>query len=320
VPPAYETEDVIFQGYPARALHSRGAELTAVFAPQIGMIGCSLEHAGEELLGHRGGLARYEATGSTMGIPLLHPWANRLAGFGYAAAGRSVQIDPDSPTIRTDPNGLPIHGLVNASPYWELLGMQADDVTARLSARLDFGAHPELLEAFPFQHTLSIDAAVRDSTLTIRTTLAAGPEDAVPMSFGYHPYLQLPDIPRAEWHVELPVTKRLVLDDSMIPTGEVEEVEQYSGPLGDRTYDDGYADTGDGTRFVLAGGVRRITVEFTGGYRFAQVYAPESEHVICFEPMTAPTNALVSGRSLPLVAPGETRSAMFTIAVEPQPA
>ena len=320
MPPAYETEEVIFQGYPARALHSRGAGLSAVFAPQIGMIGCSLEHAGEELLGHRGGLARYEATGSTMGIPLLHPWANRLAGLSYAAAGRAVEIDPESPAIRTDPNGLPIHGLVNASPYWELLGAQADETSARLATRLDFGAHPELLEAFPFAHSLTIDAALRDSALVIRTTLTAGPESAVPMSFGYHPYLQLSEVPRADWHVELPVTQRLVLDDSMIPTGEVEQVEPYSGPLGDRTYDDGYAGTGDGTRFVLAGGGRRITVEFNAGYRFAQVYAPESEDVICFEPMTAPTNALVSGRDLPLVPPGETRSATFTIAVEPQPA
>jgi aldose 1-epimerase len=318
VPPAYETEEVLFHGYPARALHSRGPGLTAVFAPQIGMLGCSLEHQGEELLGHRGGIARYEATGSTMGIPLLHPWANRLAGFSYAAGGRAVELDPDSPAIRTDPNGLPIHGLVNASPYWELLGAQGDDTMARLSARLDFGAHPELLEAFPYPHTLTIDAAIRDSALTIRTTLAATGDTVVPVSFGYHPYLQLPGVERADWHVELPVTRRLVLDDRMIPTGEVEEVEPYSGPLGERTYDDCYEGVGDGTRFVLAGGGRRVAVELVGGYRFAQVYAPESEDLICFEPMTAPTNALVSGRDLQLVAPGETRSATFSIAVEPQ--
>ena len=114
MPPAHETSEVLFQGYPARALHSREAGVEAVFAPQIGMIGCSLTHDGEELLGHRGGLARYEATGSTMGIPLLHPWANRLAGSSYEAAGRTVELDPSSPQIRTDPNGLPIHGVVNA--------------------------------------------------------------------------------------------------------------------------------------------------------------------------------------------------------------
>jgi galactose mutarotase-like enzyme len=44
------------------------------------MVCCSLRHRGDELLGQRRGLAAYAATGSTMGIPFLHPWANRLDG------------------------------------------------------------------------------------------------------------------------------------------------------------------------------------------------------------------------------------------------
>jgi aldose 1-epimerase len=315
VPPAHSTSQVLFQGYPALALSSGEAGIEAVFAPQVGMIGCSLTHGGEELLGHRGGLARYDATGSTMGIPLLHPWANRLGGMSYAAAGRTVELDPDMPRLRTDPNGLPIHGVVNASPYWELVGVDADDASARLAAQLDFGAQPDLMEAFPFAHTLRIAAAVSDTTLTIETTVAAGPDSAVPLSFGYHPYLVLPDVPRAHWQVEIPLTERLVLDDQMIPTGETETVEPFAGPLGERTFDDGFAGAADGTTFALSGGGRRIEVELVSGYGFAQVYAPESEDTICFEPMTAPTDALRSGRDLELVPPGETRSATFAIRV-----
>ena len=315
MPPAHETSEILFQGYPARALHSRDAGVEAVFAPQIGMLGCSLTHDGEELLGHRGGLARYEATGSTMGIPLLHPWANRLAGLSYEAAGRRVQLDPDSPLVRTDPNGLPIHGVVNASPFWELLGVDADETSARLSARLDFAVHPELLEPFPFPHVIRIDTTLRDATLTILTTVTATGADPVPLSYGFHPYLVLPDTPRAEWHVQIPLTERLVLDDVMIPNGATETVEPFDGPLGERTFDDGYAGAGDGTRFTLAGGGRRIALELLDGYRYAQVYAPEGEDLICFEPMTAPTNALASGDGLELVQPGETRAATFAISV-----
>jgi galactose mutarotase-like enzyme len=315
VPPAYETAEILFQGYPARALISHAAGVEAVFAPGIGMLGCSLTHDGEELLGQRGGLARYEATGSTMGIPLLHPWANRLAGVSYTAAGRTVDLPPGSPLIRTDRNGLPIHGVVNASPYWEVLAAGADDTTAGLSARLDFAAHPELLEAFPFPHELRIDVTLRGATLAIRTVLTATGDDPVPVAFGYHPYLALPGVPRAEWHVEVPARQRLALDDRMIPTGAIEEVEPHSGPLGERAFDDGYAGIEDGTRFVLAGGGRRIELELTDGYPFAQVYAPAGEELIAFEPMTAPTNALASGRDLQLAAPGEPRSATFAISV-----
>ena len=67
------------------AVELRSPELTAAFVPDLNMIGCSLEHRGEELLGQRGGLAAYAERGSSMGIPLLHPWANRLD----AAAGRA---------------------------------------------------------------------------------------------------------------------------------------------------------------------------------------------------------------------------------------
>src|SRR3982751_5764485 len=94
------------EGYPAVRLDA--GDLTATFVPQLGMIGASLEHRGEELLGQRNGLAAYEAKGSTMGIPLLYPWANRLAGFQYEVAGKHVTIDADSPLVRLDPNGLPI--------------------------------------------------------------------------------------------------------------------------------------------------------------------------------------------------------------------
>ena len=52
-------------------------------------------------------------------------------------------------------------------------------------------------------------------------------------------------------------------------------------------------------------------------YRFAQVYAPADDDVVAFEPMTAPTNALVAGGpDLPLVAPGGRYEAMFSITVD----
>jgi hypothetical protein len=51
------------------------AELQVSFAPELGMLACSMLHAGEELLGQRSGLAAYACSGATMGIPLLYPWA-----------------------------------------------------------------------------------------------------------------------------------------------------------------------------------------------------------------------------------------------------
>ena len=92
-------------------LRSGGGELEAAFAPDAGLVGCSLTHRGEELLAQRKGLAEYARSGSTFGIPFLHPWANRLAGFSYAVAGQEVELDPDSELLRIEEHGLPIHGV-----------------------------------------------------------------------------------------------------------------------------------------------------------------------------------------------------------------
>jgi aldose 1-epimerase len=318
VPPPHEVADVLYDGYHARTLISHEANLEVTFVPGVGMVGASLKHDGDELLGQRGGLARYEATRSTMGIPILHPWANRLAKYEYAAAGRNVQLDPDSPLLKKEEHDLPIHGFLGASPYWELLGADADDNSARLSARLDFGVHPEYLEGFPYPHELRMDITLRGPLLTIRTTLAPTGNLGVPVSFGFHPYFTLPGAAREDWHVELPKMDRLVVDDQLIPTGELEPFEVEPGPLGDRTYDNVFTNLPDPPRFAASGGGHRIQVEFVGGYRYGVVFAPADDDVICFEPMTAPTNALVTGDGLEVVAPGESRSSTFSVSVEPE--
>ncbi len=253
-----------------------------------------------------------------MGIPLLHPWANRLAADDYRVNETAVRLRPDSPLVARDEHGLPIHGLLGGSPHWALRH-SADgngDATWALSAEIDFGAHLELLEAFPFPHLLALDVGLRRRTLTVRTTLTATGEHAVPVSFGFHPYLRLAGVAREDWHVELPAMRHLQLDARAIPTGASRPVAAAAGLLGTRTFDDGYVDVPDGAQFVVAGGGRRITVRLEQGYPAAQVFAPATDDVICFEPMTAPTNALNSGDRLSLVAPGERYTATFSITVE----
>jgi galactose mutarotase-like enzyme len=312
---SYSVTEGSQEGHAVHVLASAEADLQAAFAVGVGMVGCSLRHRGEELLGQRGGLAKYAEEGSTMGIPLLHPWANRLAGPRYSVNGRTVELDPESMPVRLDPNGLPIHGLATASPYWELVAAEADDAGARLRAHLDFAAHSELLAGFPFPHRLEADVVLTGRTLGLETTLEATGDVPVPVAFGYHPYLRLPGLPRTDWWVRLPVRRRARLDDKGIPTGEAEPAAPPSGPLGERDFDDLFVELCHPPEFLLQGAGRRIEVRFEQGYPYAQVYGPPDAEHLCFEPMTAPTNALVSGTGLRLVAPGERYVACFSLAV-----
>jgi aldose 1-epimerase len=270
------------------------------WAPAVGMVGCSLRVDGDEYLGQRGGLEKYARTGSTFGVPLLHPWANRL----------DRQIE--SPYVRRDPHGLPIHGLLNGWPRWDVLRDDPDD----LAARFDFGAHDDLLAVFPYPHTIEVEVQAAGRTLQVTTRVRPTGDAPVPIAFGWHPYVTLPGVARDEWELTLPVSERLAVDDRQIPTGASEPV-AYPRPLalGGREFDDGYAGIADGTRFAAAGGGRAVEVEFVSGYPYAQVYAPSGQDLVCFEPMTAPTNALESGDGLRTVGAGEEFEAVFRISV-----
>jgi aldose 1-epimerase len=285
---------------------------TAEIVPALGGICCSLEHDGVQVLGLRKGLAAYAEAGTTMGIPLLHPWANRLPRPAYRAAGRSVTVDPGARHVHLDPNGLPIHGVFGAALPFRPAGHDASSLTAVL----DSADSPELTAVFPFTHRVDLEVRVRPGVLEISTTLTATGRDAVPVAFGYHPYLQLAGVPRSQWRVDAPVRTRLQLDDRMIPTGETSDEPFPSGALGTRAFDDAYTGVADGSTFTLGGGGRRVSVRFLHGYPVAQVFAPADQDVVCFEPMTAPGNALVSGRGLRLLDPGASHRAGFTVSVE----
>jgi aldose 1-epimerase len=246
--------------------------LAAAFLPEHGLLCSSLTHEGEELLG-------------PLGIPLLHPWANRLDRDLF-----------DLPGPRDD-NGLPIHG---AFPQpWAVRSTSARHLVAELRF-----ADP----GFPFPHTIKQSVELEPDRLRVTTVLRDGP---APVAFGFHPYFALPGVPRAQWLVGLPERRRLVADERLLPTGETVSEPAERRPLGTRTFDDGYTDLRD-PRFTLGGGGRRIEVAFTSGYSHAQVFAPAGDDVICFEPMTAPANALVTRDGLRI---RETFRASFEIRV-----
>ncbi len=276
----------------------RAGNLEAAFEPAYAMVCASLRHRGEELLAERRGLEEYKRSGATMGIPLLHPWANRLGAATYSFGGREVKVEGS----RVDERGLPIHGLLAALRGWETV----DASEARLVARRDVRG----LASFPFDHRIEVAATLEPERLRIATTLTAF-DAPVPICFGHHPYLRLPGVPRAEWEITAPVRERLLLDKRGIPTGDREPTRDLDGPLAARTFDDAFT-AGDGV-FAVSGGGRTVEVAFERGYPYTQIFAPDNLDAVCFEPMTAPADAL---RHAPdAVAPGASFTASFSVGV-----
>ena len=312
-PLAYRIEAARADGLPAWVLHDDGADLHATWVPEAGMLGASLVYQGKAHLWQGAGVAAYARARTFMGIPFLHPWANRLDHFGYDVGGREVMLDRASPLLLLDDNGLPIHGVLNALPRWSVLKAAADPHAARLVAGLNFDDR-DLLALFPFPHRVEMEVMLSAGALSVSIRLTATGDGPVPIAFGFHPYLQLPGAPRSSWEVAFPVRRQALLDKQNLPTGQHQAVAPITGPIGERTWDDCFDRVDSPARFTLSGGGATVQIEFAQVYPVAQIFAPPGQEYVCVEPMSAPVNALSgSHQGLEWVRPGQQHSARFQI-------
>lgn len=303
-------DDLCIDGFAAVRLTAPEGALAAVVVPELAMLGCSMRHRGEELLGQRGGVRSYAERGSTMGVPLLYPWANRLSDV--ATAG--FRVEPGSDLLRIDGGtGLAIHGLRLRGAPWSVDAGVADG-GAWVAGVLDLAGDPVLAAAFPRPHRLRVTYRLDDRGLAVTTVVTPSGSTSVPIAFGFHPYLALPDTPRGEWLLGADVGEHIELDGRMIPTGRRAPARGVDGALGERSFDDGYTVARPGV-LSLQGPRHRVEIELVEGFPFCQIFAPADQDLIALEPMTAPTDALVSRRDLPMVAPGEEFSATFRVNV-----
>src|SRR5262245_27095643 len=286
-------------------------DLQAVLLPDHGMLVASLRYKGVEILRRVEDLEAAAARGSSAGIPLLYPWANRLAEPWYCVLEREVVLDITSPLLHFDERRLPMHGVPWSLLPWIVIETRRDF----MRAQLDWSSS-SLLAVFPFRHSVELAATLCRESLTLETRVVARFEDSVPVSFGFHPYLGFVEPSRANWHLELPAMRKLVLDRRGIPTGDEEPFAGFNAKLAESSFDDGFALMEEQTTFSVIGATCKVSVELIAGYRYAQVFAPKDKDYIALEPMIAPASALTSGRGLRFVSPAERFQAVFRIRIE----
>jgi len=261
-------------------------------APAIGNIAYDMRVNGKAILmPPPGSLSEWKSKPSQAGIPFLAPWANRLDADAYWANGKKYFLNPDAADLRRDPNGLPIHGLLLFAADWRVVRAQADKQGAEAASRLEFWKHPEWMAQFPFAHAIEIMHRLVDGVLEVRTSIENLSTDPMPLVIGFHPWYQIPDVPRDAWKVHLPVRKHYHLSPKLIPTGESRPVDLPDpAPLAGRQFDDVFGSVNPREEFYVEAYGKRISARFGPKFPIAVVYAPQSRNVICFEPMTGLTN------------------------------
>ena len=297
-------DEVRFRGQPA--VRVAAGELAATFLPDLGMTGVSLRCRGREHLALPGGLAALRA-GATLGLPLLAPWANRLASRRYRAAG--VDVDLDGLPLGTDANGLPIHGLLVGRPGWRLGRRSARGGRGRLP-RLDRRRRPGVPVPAPHRGRRRRPRPPADARHD-------GHPDRSPPGAGG---LRLASVPAPAGYAPQPLAPAAAGRAPTSPRRPGHPDGRRAGRGGPKPNRSAAARSTTCTASAgtppRAGGRRRASISMRAGtgYPYAQVWVPAGRPFAALEPMTAPTNSLVDGTA-PLVEPGDAFTAAFTLDV-----
>jgi aldose 1-epimerase len=279
--------------------------------PSVGNIAYDMRVNGKPILmPPPGTLAEWKAKPAQAGIPFLAPWANRLDSDSYWVNGRKHVLNPDAVSLRRDSFGQPIHGLLLFASAWQVTKVHAGADYAEVVSRLEFGKHPEWMAQFPFAHVIEMTHRLADGIVEVRTTVENQSHEPMPLVIGFHSWYQLPDIPRDQWRIHLPVRDHYTLSGKLVPTGEKKPLDLPDPlPLVGRQLDDVYGGVNSNDEFWVESKGQRISVRFGPKFPIAVVYAPQVRNVVCFEPMTAITNAFNLAhaglyKDLPTIAPG----------------
>lgn len=323
-PSTYAVTQTLEDGIAVARLSDSEHDAEVAVAVEVGNMAYRFRSGGEELLYFPfASPAELKAKPTFCGIPFLGPWANRLDSDGYWANGKRYQLNPGLGNLRRDPHQLPIHGLLNFSPYWEVVDCGANDSSAWTTSELEFSRHPALMAQFPFAHTIAVTHRLSQGELEVETAIQNQCAEPLPIAVGHHPYFTLPGVARDEWRVHLAARDHMTLSDMLVPTGEHRPIEFADPlPLKGATLDDVFGNLirdADGcARFWVEGGGKRITVTYGPKYTTAIVYAPPGKDFVCFEPMSAITNAFNLAqaglyRELQSIAPGTVWRESFRV-------
>ncbi|MCB1190774.1 MAG: aldose 1-epimerase [Leptospiraceae bacterium] len=281
----------------------------------------------ENILYFPASLHEYSSSKSLHGNPFLYPWANRLEGDYFYFQNKLYDFQKN-PLIFRDKNGFPLHGLLLKSPYWKTSKLYHSNSEGAIHvASLDFAVHPELMEVFPFKHTIEMIHTLKDGKITIQVVVKNTGTTDMPVSFGFHPYFSISSSERKDSFVTLPVQTEWELNSNLLPTGKQKGFWNKGNKfrLGDLFLDFCYGDfweQEDGySHFLIETKNRVVEINFGGSYKTAVVFAPLEKPFVCIEPMTSPTNGINLyhkglWKRLPIIKPGEFFQAEFSIKIK----
>ncbi|MGL4339474.1 MAG: aldose 1-epimerase family protein [Rhodoglobus sp.] len=238
---------------------------------------------------------------------VLVPWPNRVEDGRWQLDGVPQQLDLTEPGRNNA-----IHGLLRNTGYRPL---------ERTESSVSLGATVFAQHGYPFSLATSVCYELVDGGLDVRHQITNLSAVKAPVAIGTHPFLTISDVPTEQLELSVYASRFVEVDARLNPIAEhpVDGTEydlRAARSVGELSLDTtfGGVQTVDGVSAVLrAPDGRELRLLQSADFGFVQVFTAPSFPkaggpglAVAIEPMTAPPNALNSGRGLRWIEPGDT--------------
>lgn len=244
---------------------------------------------------------------------VLCPWPNRVRDGRWTHEGRTQQLDITEPG-----HANATHGLLRNTGY-SLVDRTVDSVT---QAATVFPQH-----GYGFLLDTTVTHSLTDEGLAVLHTVRNSSRVAAPVAVGAHPYLTIGGVPPSQLTLTVRAATELIVDEQRIPIGD-QPVAGTTHDLNEGVrlsrldIDVGLTDleplAGHG---LVASDGRTVMIWGDEWIRHLQVFTPHDfpardgmRQAVAIEPMTAPADALASGRDLVWLDPEEEWAVRWGIA------
>ncbi len=232
----------------------------------------------------------------------LIPFPNRIKDGKYVFKGRTNQL----PVNHLAENHA-IHGLLYNKPF---LVKKVSNNNSLALLELEYLYNNEL-EGYPFRFLLRLEYSFSINGLKMNTTVINQGNSEIPFADGWHPYFTFQETVD-NLSLLIPGSRKIEVDNRMIPTGTKSETENYNKLLkiGDSLFDTTYQIENENistTKLYSAKKNVNIHVWQETGlnkYNYMQIYIPPDRSSVAIEPMTSAADAFNNGEGLIILKPG----------------
>jgi aldose 1-epimerase len=239
---------------------------------------------------------------------VLIPWPNRLEDGNYEFDGQRHQLPLNEPEHRNA-----IHGLVR----WAAWTAAAHEPHRAVMENV---LHPQ--PGYPFSLGISIEYALSDSGLKVRTTATNLGTDPCPFGSGAHPYLTLGTATIDRLILRAPGRTVLRSDERGLPIGaDAVEGKEYDfrkpRRIGSTTLDHAFTDLERDQNGLARVELRnpdhetQVSLWVDQSYPYLMLFSGDPlpnvrRRSLAVEPMTCPPNAFRTGEALIRLEPGSS--------------